>query len=382
MNPKRVWKKGRFVLVLAVLAGLVVLLTGCISGVNEVGWSGGTVSNNTLFVGARSGRLVSINLETEGVQKAEQLKSTQSTGLLGCSPYSGCSGGSSGVAIYGSPVVSNGLVYIAGYNGRVYAYEESNITTQRWVYPMNDKISSIVGTIVVNNGKLFFGDTDGIFYCLDAMTGDLIWKETTGDRIWGTAAVSGDVVYIGSFDKNLYAFNISDGSQKWMFTADGAIMAQPLVEDGVIYLGVLNKVLYALNENDGSVRWRFEAVDSWFWATPVLVDGKVYAPNLDGNVYILDAASGSLVSHYDLEYGVSSNPVISGDFVIIANREGLIYAINTQDNKLRNLANINTTVNGALTAYDGIIYIQTDAGQIARVDADTGSILQPLVVSS
>ncbi len=383
MDSKKAWKKGRFVLLLAFLAGLVLLATGCISGVTEVGWSGGAVADNTLFVGSRIGRLVSINLETQGVQRAEQLEGTQSSGLLGCNPYAGCGGGGSpGVAIYGSPVVANGLVYIAGYNGRIFAYEQDNIATQRWVYPINDHVDPIVGTVVVDNNRLFFGDTDGVFYCLNASTGEEIWKQETGDRIWGTAAVSGDVVYIGSFDKNLYAFDVSDGSQRWAATLDGAIIASPVIKDGVIYIGVLNKVFYALNQNDGSVRWRFEDVDNWFWATPVLLDDTLYAPNLDGNVYIINAASGSLIVAREAGAAVASSPVISDNLVIIVNREGGIYTITTQDNGIRNLANIDTTVNGGLLAHEGIIYIQSDSGQILRIDAETGSILQPLVVTS
>lgn len=377
------WKSGRLIALLAVLAVLAVLMTGCISGVTEVGWSGGTVADNTLFVGARYGRLVSINLETQGVQRAEQLQGTQSTGLFGCNPYAGCGGGgTAGVAIYGSPVVSNGLVYIAGYNGRVFAYQQDNIATQRWVYPIDDHVEPIVGSVVVEDDRLFFGDSDGVFYCLNAANGQELWKKETGDRIWGSAAVAGDVVYIGSFDKNLYAFNVADGSQRWAVQLDGAIIAQPLIQDGIIYVGVLNKVFYALNQNDGSVRWRFENVDNWFWATPVLVNGTLYAPNLDGNVYIINAAGGSLITSHNVNAAVASSPVISDDVVIIANREGGIYSIATQNNEIRNLANIDTVVNGGLLLYEGIIYIQSDAGQILRVDASTGSILQPLVITS
>ncbi len=55
---------------------------------------------------------------------------------------------------------------------------------------------------------MYFGGTDGYFYCLGADNGKERWKYKTGGAITATPFVAGDVVLIGSLDHNLYAFPI------------------------------------------------------------------------------------------------------------------------------------------------------------------------------
>ena len=42
-----------------------------------------------------------------------------------------------------------------------------------------------------------------------------------------------------------------------------------------------------------------------FWAKPVVLNGVIYAPNLDGNVYALDLSTGKLVKKYTLGDSIS-----------------------------------------------------------------------------
>ncbi|GAI09627.1 unnamed protein product, partial [marine sediment metagenome] len=94
--------------------------------------------------------------------------------------------------------VTAGLVYVAGYNGKVYAINTDSGAV-RWVYPREGELQPIVGGAVAILDKVYFGGSDGIVYALDAATGDRQWKFETGDKIWSTPSVSGDTLYIGSF---------------------------------------------------------------------------------------------------------------------------------------------------------------------------------------
>jgi len=127
---------------------------GCVKGLMPIGWSGGAVSDGTLFVGSKEGRLVAINLDDESRLWAESLRPVSQPGFLGCSPVmgGGC-GGAAGVAIYGTPVIYGELVYIAGYNGKIYAYNTEGLAL-RWVYPRESNLEPFVGGLVAAEGKL------------------------------------------------------------------------------------------------------------------------------------------------------------------------------------------------------------------------------------
>ncbi len=382
MNLKGKWRVGRVVLLTILIIAVGMVGFGCVKGLAPIGWSGGTVSGGTLFVGSNEGRLVALNLSDESRLWSEPLKQVSQGGIFGCSPAmgGGCGAGSAGVAIYGTPVVYGELVYIAGYNGKIYAYNTEGLAL-RWVYPREDYLEPFVGGLVAADGKLYIGSENGKVYALDTATGDNLWEFQTGDKIWGTLAVYGDTLYIGSFDKKLYALNTADGSKKWEFAAEGSIIATPLVYNDVVYIGSFDRHMYALNAFDGSLKWKFMG-ENWFWAEPVVVNEVIYAPCLDGNVYALKVATGAKLNGYALESPVSSRPVVVDDSVIIATRKGVIYSLATGAGEIVQLADFEQDIDGPLTAYEGIVFIHTQDISLQRINAINGAILRPVSLKS
>lgn len=370
-----------FLLVILIVVGLTSL--GCVRGLQAVGWSGGAVSDDTLFVGSKEGRLVAVNMASESRQWSEPLKaSTPAGGFGGCAPQAGggCATAPAGVAIYGTPAVSGDLVYIGGYNGKIYAFNSSSLAT-RWVYPREGKLEPIVGGLVVAEGKVYFGGTDGWVYALDATTGDRQWGFETGDKIWSTPAIDGDTLFIGSFDNRLYALGVSDGSQKWDFETGGVIVSTPLVHDNTVFAGSFDRYLYAVDATDGSLRWKFMG-ENWFWAKPVVYNNTVYAGCLDGKLYALDVRNGDKVAEFDLESPVSSSPVMFDSSIIFASKNGVIYSLDTGNNELKRLANIEEDIYGPLCVSKGIVYIHTQDLTLHRVNAYTGAVLESISLKS
>jgi outer membrane protein assembly factor BamB len=371
-----------FLLALIIAIGLVSF--GCISGLASVGWSGGTVYDNVLYVGSREGRLVAVNLSDDSRLFSEAMVAVSQTGLFGCAPAtggSGCAGGSASVPVYGTPVVSDNLTYIAGYNGKVYAYNIDTLAV-RWVYPREGNLDGIVGGVAVAQGKVIFGCSDGKVYALDATTGDYQWASAaTGDKIWGTPAVDGDTLYIGSFDKKLYALNIADGSVKWEYATEGSIIATPLIYNGMVIFGSFDRNLYAVNTADGSLKWQFRA-GNFFWAEPIVYNDKLYVGCLDNFVYVLSPSTGAEIAEFDLHSPVASQPVVVAGSVIFANTKGVVYSIDTATGEMKTLVDLKKTVNGPLTASGEIVYIHTQDLMLQRVNAATGALLSSISLSS
>ena len=96
---------GKAVLLLGILLIIVLAGAGCIEGLYPIGWSGGAVADDTLFVGSKEGKLVAVNINDESRQWSEPLKASASGTGFGCVPMGGggcAGGGSAGVAIYGT----------------------------------------------------------------------------------------------------------------------------------------------------------------------------------------------------------------------------------------------------------------------------------------
>jgi outer membrane protein assembly factor BamB len=292
-------------------------------------------------------------------------------GFLGCTPAA------SAVAIYGSPAVAGDLVYVGGYNGKIYAFaKDETISEPMWVYPPQDDIGSIVGGLIVDQGMVYFGAADGKVYALDATRPVRRWEFPTEGKIWSTPAIDGDTLFIGSFDNKLYALDAADGSKKWEFETEGAIVATPLVYNNTVYIGSFDRYLYAIDATDGSLKWKFMA-ENWFWAKPLIYNNTIYAANLDGKVYALNAASGIPVEEnpfFDLLGDpISSSPALSGNFIIVATEKGVVYALDTEFYQQRQLVDLEEKVYAPLIVSDGIVYVHTEQDALYAVNVQSGA---------
>lgn len=380
------WVKHNKILLGKILLLLVIFLvgglaaSGCIGGLQPIGWSGGVVADETVFLGSVEGRLVAVSIADGARQWSEPLQASGSTGGFGCAASP------AGVAIYGTPVVAGDLVYIAGYNGKIYAFDSSSLQ-KRWVYPPEGNLQPIVSGPVVALGKVYFGGSDGKVYALDADTGVEAWEPfQTGSKIWSTPVIDDGTVYISSFDKKIYALDANTGEKKWE-TAEvgGAIASTPLIYSNTVYFGSFDRYLYAVDATDGSLKWKSEVeAGSWFWAKPIIYNNTVYAPSLDGKVYILDAESGhELVGVIDLGNPVSSSPVLVDGSIIIASEEGRVYSLDTTNNQVKPLADVKEKVDAPLWASNGVVYIHTQEHEILyALNAQTGAELWNISLNS
>jgi outer membrane protein assembly factor BamB len=368
--------------VVAAFIALILVVTGCVSGLTAVGWSGGTVSDGVLYVGSREGRLVAINLSDDSRTFSEALAPVSQPGLFGCAPATGgCSAGAVSVPVYGTPAVSDNLSYMGGYNGKVYAYSIGNLAV-RWVYPREGNLQPIVGGIVAAGGKLFFGCTDGKVYALDTVTGDKLWESAaTDDKIWGTPLIAGDTLYIGSFDKKLYALNIADGTKKWEYATKGSIISTPLIYKDSVIFGSFDRHLYALNTSDGNLKWQFTG-RNFFWAQPVVYNDTLYVGCLDKSVYVLNPTTGAKIAALELDSPLAAQPVVVNDSVIFVSTKGIIYSLSTATNEIKTLVDIKKNINGPLTAEGEIVYIHTQDLELQRINAVTGSLMSPISLKS
>ena len=352
-----------------VLLALMVTLTGCGSTVVAAGWAGVTVSDGDLYTVSSLGQL--------DVLAASDLTSQWATVVEGVATSGGflsCSAGSTAVAVYGTPAVSGDLVYIAGYNGRIYAYSISKHGLSIDVLLDSDDVDTIVGGVVAALGKVFVASSNGNLYALDENTLAQSWKFETGNKIWSTPTVSNGVVFIGSYDKKVYAVDAVTGEQKWSFSTQGAVMAAPVVDNGTVYVVSFDRNIYAIDEVTGSLKWQYpasnqsgDAPKEWFWATPVISNGVLYAPCLDGNVYAVDTADHSKVTVLDLGDSISSSPTVCDGKVIVATENAKIFALDVAASASKQLlvdlrlveSQSNLTVNSQLSTADGVVYIHS-----------------------
>ncbi len=352
----------KILLLVAILLVVGVTVSGCGIRSEPKGWSGVLVTEDSVFVASMNSKMVGLD-KTNGLPLWEPSLLSESGAK---------------VAVYGTPVFEDGLIYVGGYkvdgnDGRVYAVSAETGNAQL-VYPRGGSLTEpIVGGVVVSEGIVYFGGGDEIdgkktyaVYAVDTVRGLEQWRsDVPEDKIWSTPVINGDVIYVSSFDRRLYALDINTGVEKWRFDgAEGAFVATPLLYQDTLYIGSFDRHVYAVNTADGSLKWRSEIeAEKWFWAKPVAYDGVIYAPAVDGRVYFLDAETGREVAgSIDLGSPISSDPTVIGDQVLIASEAGKVYSFDTNTFQRQLLFDVTTQdsnmqIFAPLAAGDGVVFV-------------------------
>jgi len=165
------------------------------------------------------------------------------------------------IEIEAEPVVVGDVVYIGLMNGKVYALDTSDGTTD-WSYPCGGALPSAltVDRDKDNNLRILAASTDGYLYCLSD-AGNLIWSADTGDSLWVTPAVHNNKVFVGNIGGNFKAYDFSTGVLLWTYPADSPISCTAAIgevettpiESAIFFQSGANTA-YALREN-GTELW-------------------------------------------------------------------------------------------------------------------------------
>jgi outer membrane protein assembly factor BamB len=224
-----------------------------------------------------------------------------------------------------------------------------------------------------------------------------------GSTAWPGLSNSGEVAYLAN-QSAVHAINATSGQELWSFAGEGGgfslfntnpslFFTTPVVtEDGlVIILDSGNKhVMYAVDPNDiqdntPAVEWKFTEADGHWIAAPLVVDDRLFAPNTDGNVYVLDLQDGQSVKQAIkvIEPFADSNgqpsrlwaqPVTDGKYLFVTSLDHSIFAIDLQTYEVVWHEDLEGAVpGGAVLGSDGMLYVGSLAKQLEKFDPATGA---------
>jgi outer membrane protein assembly factor BamB len=272
----------------------------------------------------------------------------------------------------------------------------------KWRFATGGKV---VSSAVSRDGAIYFGSDDGNLYAVDALTGRQIWRFTTGGPVPSTPAVDAGAVYFASYDGRFYAVDAKSGALKWKFANSGerrfearglhgmqpytqtfpdpydVYLSSPVVAEGAVYFGCGDGNLYAIDASSGSLRWKFRTGDV-VHASPAYAGGTLFFGSWDSLFYAVEAATGKEKWRFqagkdDLihnQIGFQSSPAVVGGVVYTGCRDSNVYALDAATGKEKWRANNQGSwVNSTPAVSDGKVYFATsDSSLFHAVDAGTG----------
>ena len=147
------------------------------------------------------------------------------------------------------------------------------------------KFTDVDAHPVLEDGILYVASYDGSLYALNRKGGETIWKFDSGGS--KQIVLEEDRVFLPSTDGHIYALQKRSGKVLWKFELDHGTPTQLTVTDGLLIFGSTFQYLYALDKKTGDPLYRYNVGNgSGFSATPAYdpVHRKYYILSGNGNL--------------------------------------------------------------------------------------------------
>lgn len=232
-------------------------------------------------------------------------------------------------------------------------------------YKVNGATPGVEASIAVYSNYGITADNHGNILAINLDTMKPVWFYNTGDDTDATPVITeedgGVYVYIGcEIDRTTRGYavfaklNIADGSEVWRIQPagqrrddggkhfDGGFYASPLPGQGdcshIIFANMVkntvgaNGAFMAIDRRDGTVIYE-TPLKYYAWSSPVgfvtADEGRqiVLTADCAGNIYIIEGATGKIITCERIGYNFESSPVTVGNAVIVGSRTNGIFKV-------------------------------------------------------
>ncbi len=148
-----------------------------------------------------------------------------------------------GNEVYAMPVISKSgdlVVGISGHNGPLVAVRpggKGDVTDTHRLWRMAEKNPQRIGSGILHDGRLYLADAPGLVECLDAKTGEALWKERLAGNLWGSMLLADGRLYVTNLEGT--TFVLAEGP-KFEVLARNEIKeptyAAPAISGGEIFI--------------------------------------------------------------------------------------------------------------------------------------------------
>jgi outer membrane protein assembly factor BamB len=248
-------------------------------------------------------------------------------------------------------------------------------------------LSACSGAPVANNWHGLAADTEHAFisggafvYAVDLKTGKEVWhypaEANSKLLFYATPILTADgQLLIGSAGTThpLVSLDPATGRELWTeaFTkGKGTWLAPPLVLNEKIYAPNTDGFVYILDLGGKEIADPIE-VDGALWSTPS-TDGKLlYVASLDHFVHIIDAASGTIIASVDMGGAVPSSPAIGKDGAYVSSFATTVEFL-AQNGNHKIIAKAGNWIWGAPVLDNETLYYADLDGKVYSLDTANG----------
>ena len=236
-------------------------------------------------------------------------------------------------AVMGAATIHEGITYIGGGDGRMFAID---IKTGKVKWSFDELKNYVLTRPLVYNDKLYFGCWDTYMYALNLADGSLAWKWNNGNgnpklspaSVWPVAA--NGKLFITAPDRYFTCLDAETGEQIWRTKEYKVRETVGLSEDGqTVYSKCMWDTIVAMDATtqEPITRWATHADFGYEHnpAMPLEKDGTLWVSTKNGLLLGMDAQTGKVLWRHKIGNSILNTPLpLSAKECVFTSSEGTI----------------------------------------------------------
>lgn len=194
------------------------------------------------------------------------------------------------------------------------------------------------------------------------------------------------LILIYDYDGSLFAFDLESETIAWTVKATDAhtemCANQITLLDGVIYVPFINGEIFAIDNQTGKLFWKSRLgniTDQIILKnqTPVINNGKLFitTQNPNNNIYALDIKNGSLVWNYKLDSSDNHTPVLFFDNKVFTQGGNIFYSFEANTGKVVYQKNFEEPISGKPVTDGENVFIANEKNTVYALSANKPDVL-------
>jgi outer membrane protein assembly factor BamB len=316
-------------------------------------------------------------------------------------------------SFYGSsvtPVVSDNILYSFDNYGYVSAYNVNSFSKPIWSKQLLTKDivkDSIGGGLVCDKNFLVVAFGNSTLFALNKDDGSEIWSYNLSSIARSTPVIKDNKVFILTVDNRLYCLNLLTGKLIW--THEGAIeqfgvfgSASPVISGNLVIVPHSSGQINALNISSGETVWQISLIKSNSNSTmlylndidmtPIVNQGTIYVSNYAGTMFAIDASTGQ-IKWLNNSIGGNKFSWIAGNYIYSVNKYNQLTAVLKQTGQIKwvsdlvekietkKKSNKDKLVASGPIMVNGMLYLTTSDGKLIVFDPLSGAKINEYTIS-
>lgn len=272
-----------------------------------------------------------------------------------------------------SVVFHNQYLFINELSGRVYCYNTYN---GKKIGHISYK-GSIFTTPLIHRAWVIFANihfdedlTSIILY--DFSRAELYKEIIVKDKVKTEMLLMDNGIIFATEKGIIYRYDFI-GEKLWQTNTKSIIRSSPALKDNIVVIGNDEGEILLLNADNGEIISR-NKIGAMIDTGILIKEQNIFTSDHDGNLYCLDTKDGSIKWKFNSGYRITMTPAADDSSVYVGNLKGEFFKLNITDGKLLWAGDVNGSLNITPAVTDNYLIIPDQNKQILFINKFTGEI--------